>query len=156
MPSITPLQVVAQQQEINQALSNKRSDGSLFKLLLSMAHAEMPRVEQLDFTSDASAPDMPAHHYRQPSLAQSDQDFTKQTQLTNIIANHDLANLKLWLCMHPQPLSARNDALHIEKDVIDNTSYQTAKSFESQVPQSIKEDPTMLYDVLEDLKQLNF
>ena len=60
-------------------------------------------------------------------------------------------NARLWLAMHPEPLSLNNDALHIAEEIIENCSLVVRERLKKTQQKQFSQDATVLYDILQGL-----
>lgn len=135
--------------KVNRSLGQGRS----FALLLSMLESNtVHRVrvatdDEYSSLSDSGLKSM----YRTAPLATSDKDW----QLSDIGRQTFLANQTdgmLFQAMHPQPLSLYNDAQKIPAEVHQNCSFNTQQRLKSHQQNPVDANPTLLYDVLEDIQ----
>ena len=163
MPNITPIQIV-EQAKLNMSIASTSSDGALFRLYLAMANQDTSQSLKIKEASQESFLSEPISFYRQANLRQSASDFVIQNEYSKSTQNRDFCNLRLLACIHPQPLSAHDDPMHIDEEVIENSALwarqrlialnQTNNEQIADVDE-IEEAPTMLCDILESLDQIN-
>lgn len=64
-----------------------------------------------------------------------------------------MASLRLQTLLQPVPTVIRHDAQKISADVADNLELHTIRHLQQTMSASLEPDPTMLFDVLEQLNQ---
>ncbi|HAT41228.1 MAG TPA: hypothetical protein DCS87_05815 [Rheinheimera sp.] len=62
-----------------------------------------------------------------------------------------LASMRLQTLLQPTPTVVRNDPKKIGADVADNLDLHTIRHFQASLPPQVDVDPTLLYDVLQQL-----
>lgn len=141
--------------EYNGELNRATHQGAKFALLLSMLEqnalfrphiAPDPKVELASDIQNLS-------HYRSAPMAPTSAYWHEVVQTEHFIQAGELDNAKLWLAMHPEPLSLLNDAKHIPEEVLDNCSLVVRQRLEKVKISELPQDPTGLYDILQDIEQ---
>jgi hypothetical protein len=169
MSNITPLQIV-EQVKLNKSIATTSSDSALFRLYLAMANQDASHGLKFKEESHNSFSSEIVSHYRQANLNQTTLDFVIQNEYSKSIQNRDFYNLRLLSSFHPQPLSKHNDPMHIDEEVIENSAYPVKQRLfalnqlhNDQIQNGqisgvdeIQEAPTMLFDILESLDEINF
>ena len=135
-------------------LARASSQGALFSLYLAMQQHSVAEPFEIEAaTSDADTANSieaqlaALNHYRRPSLSVSENEWTDMQVYSNLIAT-DYESARLFLSMKPAPLAQSDDAKRIPDDVVDNCSLATQKRIKRQYANAIKEDNTLLYDVI--------
>ena len=135
-------------------LARASSQGALFSLYLAMQqHSVAEPFEIESATSDADtskskeAQLAALNHYRRPSLSVSEIEWTDMQVHSNLVAI-DYESARLYLSMKPAPLAQTDDAKRIPYDVVNNCSLATQKRLKRQYAKAIKEDNTLLYDII--------
>lgn len=136
--------------EINRSIG----DGAKFALLLAMLdhnYVKRPHLEKagsdFEVVEDAISS---LSQYRNSPLHTSVQDIQNLVTTNQLFKSQPL-DAQLWQTMHPEPLSLFNDAKRLADDVVYNCPYHCQLSLKSQSDPVIEEDPTALYDILENL-----
>tara|TARA_Y100000296_G_scaffold71367_1_gene86814 strand:- start:62 stop:634 length:573 start_codon:yes stop_codon:yes gene_type:complete len=135
-------------------LARASSQGALFSLYLAIQQHSVAEP----FEIEAATPDADArnsieaqlaalNHYRRPSLSASESEWVDMRVHSNLVAT-DYEGARLHLSMKPPPLAQTDDAKRIPDDVVDNCSLATQKRLKRQYYNAIKEDNTLLYDVI--------
>lgn len=119
-------------------------------------------------TSESSV----VNNYPVQPLKVSEETWIHAQEAKKHIELKGVDSVRLWQIMHPDPLSLFNDPLKLEENVVANTSYHTQLTLKAQsnIKESghtnltkdepdtessdniLEQDPTMLYDILSDLK----
>lgn len=135
-------------------LARASSQGALFSLYLAMQQHSVAEPFEIEAaTSDADTANSieaqlaALNHYRRPSLSVSEIEWTDMQVHSNLIAT-DYESARLYLSMKPAPLAQTDDAKRIPDDVVDNCSLATQKRLKRQYANAIKEDNTLLYDII--------
>ncbi|MBT3137325.1 hypothetical protein KL866_19960 [Alteromonas sp. ALT199] len=135
-------------------LARASSQGALFSLYLAMQQhslAEPFEIEavtsNVDAKSSIEAQLVSLNHYRRPSLAANEREW-KEMHMFSSLVTKDYESARLYLSMKPAPLSQSDDANRIPDDVIDNCSLASQKRLKKQYANTVKEDNTLLYDIL--------
>lgn len=170
MNKVAPLQIV-EQQRLNTSISLGSNSQSLFKLFLAMASDDMTqqlRVESPESNISSTNESSLQHHYRHASFTFDKQDYLNQANYRACLTENKLDSLRLLACMHPQGLSAHNDAMRIDVLVRENSAFHSQEalnnhqqllaeqssefdSAKSSDNNTIYEQPTMLFDLLEEM-----
>ncbi|MCZ8529314.1 VC2046/SO_2500 family protein [Alteromonas sp. PRIM-21] len=135
-------------------LARASSQGALFSLYLAMQQHSVAEPFEIEAaTSDADTANSieaqlaALNHYKRPSLSVSENEWTDMHVHSNLLAT-DYESARLFLSMKPAPLAQTDDAKRIPDDVVDNCSLATQKRLKKQYDNAIKEDNTLLYDVI--------
>lgn len=168
MANITPIQIVEQTRFNNSiASASKQSDASLFRLLLAMAHGDATQTLKIKSdNNDGFVVSQPVSYYRNPAFKQSSADFSLQNEYSKSVQIKDFTHIKLLKCIHPQSLSAFDDPLHIDEEVLENSALPAKQRLAKQaqalsnldhsieVGNEIDQEPTLLFDILESMDQI--
>lgn len=142
--------------EYNGALNHATGQGAKFALLLSML--EQNALYRPHIAADDKVepfPDIQAISYYRPlPLAANSSYWQEVVQTEHFIQTGELQNAKLWLVMHPEPLSLLNDAKHIPQVILENCAYSVRQRAEKNNPTDIPQDATGLYDILADINRV--
>ena len=142
--------------EYNGVLNHATGQGANFALLLAMLEQNTllrPSIGKDDDTQDNLQGQLAGlSHYRSPPLAADEQYWSLVTSTQHFIQGGELDNARLWLAMHPEPLSLHNDALHIPDEVLENCSLLVRERLKNQQAKEFKQDATGLYDILQDIQ----
>lgn len=137
-------------------LNRASHNASLFSLYLAMQlqPGNNPVTVAADEqpASDISAQLNKLNHYRRAATCATDDTYTTLTHYSRMAESNDGASLMLWRAMHPDPLSYKDNARHIEPDILANCSYATQRRWQKQddaLCSEIQQDPTRLADVVE-------
>ena len=134
-------------------LARASSQGALFSLYLAMQqHSvaepfEIEAAQGADTQNSIEAQLAALNHYRRPSLSASESEWVDMRVHSSLVAT-DYESARLHLSMKPAPLAQTDDAKRIPDDVVDNCSLATQKRLKRQYNNAIKEDNTLLYDVI--------
>ncbi len=138
--------------EFDGTLAKASSQGRLFALYLAMQ--ENALAHPIYLTPHAKSEGSPYQneisnlsHYRQPALQAVDKDWANMATLASLMSS-DLASARLFLSMNPSPLAQSDNASRIPDDIKDNCSLGTQKRLANLYRSDIKEDNTMLYDII--------
>ena len=140
--------------EYNGALNQAAAQGAKFALLLAMLEQNSllrPGIA----SDDDQAPDYYQtqlallSHYRTPALAADDSYWSKVMATQHYIQQGETANARLWLTLHPEPLSLRNDAHFIDEEVIENCALAVRQRLQHAQAKRFKQDASILYDILQ-------
>jgi hypothetical protein len=146
------------------SIASTSSDGALFRLYLAMANQDPSQSLKIKEESQDSLSSELISYYRQANLRQSADDFVIQNEYSKSAQNRDFCNIRLLSCIHPQPLSALNDPMHIDEEVVENSAFPTRQRLvalkqthneQMSDVEEIEEAPLMLFDILESLDQIN-
>lgn len=141
--------------EYNGELNRATQQGAKFALLLSMLEqnalfrphiAADPKVE---LASDMQS----LSYYRSAPISATSAYWHKVVQTEHFIQAGELDNAKLWLAMHPEPLSLLNDAKHIPQEVFENCSLAVRHRFATANSNEVQQEPAGLYDILQEIEQ---
>jgi hypothetical protein len=142
--------------EYNGALNHATGQGAKFALLLAMLEQNTllrPSMAKDDDSAQLDQQSLLAglSYYRAAPLAADEQYWSLVTNTEGYIHNGDLDNARLWLAMHPEPLSLHNDALHIPEEIIENCSLVVRERLKKTQQKQFSQDATVLYDILQGL-----
>ena len=135
-------------------LARASSEGALFSLYLAMQQHSVAEPFEIEvaISSKDDARSMDAqlaslNHYRRPSLSANESAW-ENMQVYSSIASKDFENARLFLHMKPLPLAQTDDAKRLPDDVVQNCSLSAQKRLKKQYGNTLKEDNTILYDIL--------
>jgi hypothetical protein len=142
--------------ELNVALQQHcRADFQLWLSLLSSA-----TEEQASFClADNNATPKPADLRQQFQLPQQrnpalqNTDISLMYQQGQTLTQQGFAALRLHMLLQPQPQVVCHDAKKLSADILDNVSLHCQRHLQQQSPPQQSTDATLLYDVLEQLRQ---
>ncbi|MGO4893755.1 VC2046/SO_2500 family protein [Flavobacterium sp. W21_SRS_FM6] len=141
--------------EYNGELNRAAQQGAKFALLLSMLEQNIlfrPHIAADEAQSPAS--DIPSlSHYRRAPLAANVDYWQEVVHTERFIQRGELQNARLWLAMHPEPLSLFNDAKHIPDEVLENCALTTRQRVKPGNNSGVAQDPTKLFDLLAGINQ---
>jgi beta-glucosidase/6-phospho-beta-glucosidase/beta-galactosidase len=142
--------------EYNGGLNHATGQGAKFALLLAMLEQNAmlrPTIaKDDDDVQDKYQSDLVGlSFYRSAPLAADEQYWSQVSATEGYIQSGELANAKLWLAMHPEPLSLHNDAKHISDEIIENCALPVRERLK-QSQKQFTQDATGLYDILQDIK----
>lgn len=148
-------------------LSRASSQGALFSLYLAMQQhsvAEPFELESANSDVDTEGRIDEAlnelNFYRRPALSANESEWHAMHVMSSLVAQ-DFASARLYLNLKPAPLAQTNDAARLPDDVVENCSLATQKRLKKLYANTLKEDNTLLYDILStqepeiDLAQFN-
>lgn len=141
--------------EYNGELNRATQQGAMFALLLSMLEQNIlfrPHIAP-DQEPELTAEIASLSHYRSIPLAANSSYWQEVEQTEHFIQGGDLQNAKLWLAMHPEPLSLFNDAKKIPSEVLENCALSVRQRATTTTMAELPQDPPGLYDILQDLNQ---
>lgn len=78
-------------------------------------------------------------------------DLTTLTIQQRALFTGGLVAMRLQTLLQPPPTVIRNDPQKIGADVADNLDPHTIRHFQASLPPQVEADPTLLYDVLQQL-----
>ena len=135
-------------------LARASAQGAIFSLYLAMQQhsvAEPFEIEAItsDTENNNSIEERLAslNHYRRPSLAVNEGDWDRIHVLSTLVSQ-DYTTARLYLSMNPTPLSQTDNAKRLPNEVLDNCSLATQKRLKKYYANTVKEDNTLLYDIL--------
>ncbi|GFD94085.1 hypothetical protein KUL156_10700 [Alteromonas sp. KUL156] len=135
-------------------LARASTQGALFSLYLAMQQHSVAEPFEIDAAPSAGenrksieSQLASLNHYRRPSLAASESEWENMHAFSSLVSQN-YASARLHLCMKPPPLAQIDDAKRIPDDVMNNCSLATQKRLKKQVTNTLKEDNTLLYDIL--------
>lgn len=135
-------------------LARASTQGALFSLYLAMQQHSVAEPFQIESASSGQerqnsveAQLASLNHYRRPSLAASESEW-KTMHVMPLLVAQDYATARLYMTLKPAPLAQTNDEKRLPDDVIHNCSLATQKRLKKQYANSVKEDNTLLYDIL--------
>lgn len=142
--------------EYNGALNQATGQGAKFALLLAMLEQNSllrPGIaSDTDNTADYYQTQLALlSHYRKPALAADESYWSKAVATQHYIHQGETANARLWLSMHPEPLSLRNDVHFIDEEVIENCALIVRQRLQTAQQKRFEQDVTILYDILQDV-----
>ncbi|MFT2090124.1 VC2046/SO_2500 family protein [Paraglaciecola sp. 2405UD69-4] len=141
--------------ELNGELNRSSQQGAKFALLLAMLEPNSlyrPRIEKTEEPQYVSIDNQGLHYYKRSSLAVDANYWKKAENTANLMGSGHIRSAHLWLAMHPEPLSLRNNPNAIDEEVLANTSVFTQNRVTNELSQDIEVDETALFDILDGLK----
>ena len=78
--------------------------------------------------------------------------WKQQEKVTQAMANHDFANVRLLQQMYPPPLALQNDPAFISEDVVANCDVFCQQRMLENKSHEKEVDPTLIYDVITQAK----
>ena len=135
-------------------LARASAQGALFSLYLAMQQhsvAEPFEIEaassELDKKDSIEAQLAALNHYRRPALAANESEWEAMHVFSTLVSQ-DYTSARLYLSMKPAPLAQTDDAKRLPDDIVENCSLATQKRLKKQYANTVKEDNTLLYDIL--------
>ena len=135
-------------------LARSSSQGALFSLYLAMHQhsvAEPFEIEvatsAYDNTQSIEAKLASLNHYRRPSLSANEKAWENMHVCSSLVSK-DFESARLFLHMKPLPLAQTDNAKRLPDDVVENCSLAAQKRLKKQYANTLKEDNTILYDIL--------
>lgn len=131
-------------------LAKSTGKGALFSLYLAMHQhslAEPISIQSNDSDTKASSDFLMHNHYRRPALQMSDNDWRTIQTLTQLAAT-DFSAARLFQSLNPTPLAQTDNKFRLSDEIINNCSLGAQKRVYRQFSHTLKEDNTLLYDVL--------
>ncbi|MCC2615451.1 hypothetical protein LJ739_04260 [Aestuariibacter halophilus] len=134
-------------------LNRSVGDGARFSLLLSMLQQNvMERPALTPQTPETLSLPLPENPYRRAPLSASEDTAIHLSNAAQL-AQQSAADARLYLSMHPEPLSLYNDAKRISDEVRVNCDWYTQQRLAGEAPaHTIEEDATQLHDILQQLE----
>ena len=134
-------------------LARAAGKGAQFSLFLAMhcqpgaEHFSLLPAEADGVTGDPHFPER-LNHYKRPPLKPSDADYMALNTTAKMANSGSAAAFSLWQSMHPDPLSAHDNATLIPPEVKENCSLATRMRLQhiSRPPEPV--DETMLDEVI--------
>lgn len=136
--------------EVNGVLAKASNQGALFSLYLAMqqhALAEPIRIESEALENTDKTQLTALNHYRRPALNASQEDWHNMDVLARLIAV-DVPSARLFQSLNPGPLAQIDDKSRLSDDIVNNCSLGTRKRIKRAYSSDVKEDNTLLYDVI--------
>ncbi|WP_158966902.1 VC2046/SO_2500 family protein [Paraglaciecola sp. L3A3] len=138
--------------ELNGEINRAATQGAKFSLLLAMLEQNTLNRPQLEAQVEVNQDEKPIlHYYRSPPLVAEVESWQHFQQTSELVNSGHVQSAHLWLMMHPQPLSRRNDPLHVDDNIVANCSYPTQIRLQQEQQRLLKIDETGLYDILQEL-----
>jgi hypothetical protein len=144
--------------ELNGTLNRAASEGAKFSLILAMLEQDCTQRPYLDKSTKLNQIpeiDNNLNHYRNNPLSANDQDWQNCQQASQLINSGQLHSARLWLAMHPEPLSQHNKSDAINADVVKNCSLSTQTRIRQTQENVVNIDETGLYDILQQLQPIS-
>ena len=140
--------------ELNGTINRAASEGAKFALILAMLEQDCthrPHVEKPKDINQTPEVESEINYYRSSSLSANDAYWQTSQQTSQLIHAGQLLSAHLWLAMHPEPLSLRNQVNAIDEEIIANCNINTQTRLQREKQNMMKVDETGLYDILQDL-----
>jgi hypothetical protein len=140
--------------EINRA----SAQGAKFALLLAMLDQDVLHRPKLlagdaDDKESATSKELSAlSHYPFTPLKAETQHWQQAKIASDTVHQADIKRAKLWLLMHPQPLSLYNDPKRLDDEVVANCDMHTQQRLQDAANTDINVDETGLYDILQGME----
>jgi len=135
-------------------LARASNQGALFSLYLAMQQHSVaepfeiePASSDLDKKNTIEEALAALNHYRRPALAANENEWQTMHAMSPLVAQ-DFATARLYLSLKPAPLAQTNDAAKLPDDIVENCSLATQKRLKKRYANMVKEDNTLLYDIL--------
>lgn len=135
-------------------LARSSSEGALFSLYLAMQQHSVAEPFEIEVATSANdnarsieAQLASLNHYRRPSLS-ADEKAWGNMHVCSSLVSKDFESARLFLHMKPLPLAQTDNAKRLPDDVVDNCSLAAQKRLKKQYGNTLKEDNTILYDIL--------
>lgn len=141
--------------EFSGDIARSAQQGAKFALMLAMLEQNVlkrPKVVSVAEHSEDTALTSLENTYRPFPLKADNKHWQCADLARKIIHSQPTDDARLWLCMHPDPLSLFNDANRLDASVTANTSYQTQLALKQPLTSAdIDVEETQLYDVLQSI-----
>ena len=149
--------------ELNGTINRAASEGAKFALIMAMLEQDCthrPHVEITKEPNQVSEIENGLNRYRSHPLSANDTYWQTCQHTSQLIHTGQLHSARLWLAMHPEPLSQYNKPDVIDNDVIANCSVNTqARIQQTKLDEAefnvVKVDETGLYNILQALEPLS-
>ena len=144
--------------ELNGTINRAAGEGAKFALILAMLEQDCthrPHLEKSEALNQNPKIDNDFNYYRSNPLSANAQYWQTCQQTSQLIHSGELHSAKLWLAMHPEPLSQYNKLDAINADVITNCSLNTQTRIRQAKEKVVNVDETGLYDILQQLQPLS-
>ena len=139
--------------EWNGTLSKAAEDATLFALYLAMQQSALSdpiTFEHQETQTDNTETYLNSVNFYKPMpLSASSQDWKNLSAVTQLVALKHFSDARLYLELHPPPLAQVNDSKRLSEDIINNCSLATQKRLSQAYKNTIKEDNTMMSDIIE-------
>ena len=140
--------------ELNGTINRAASEGAKFALILAMLEQDCTYRPHIDKPKDTKAiPEAfkELNYCRSSPLSVDDTYWRSSQQTSQLIQQGQVHSARLWLAMHPEPLSQFNNPDEIDEEVIANCSINAQARFNQAKQKVVKVDETGLYDILQEL-----
>ncbi|WP_100641574.1 VC2046/SO_2500 family protein [Alteromonas facilis] len=132
---------------LNKALHSGH-DFSYYLAQVSTDITEKLSIQSIQAENDARGQDTLSNFYRRPALSALPSDYNTVRVNAECSAQNDMPNLKLWLCMHPEPLSVHSDPKYIEPEVVANCDWPTQQRLKQALIHSVPQSAPELADII--------
>ena len=133
--------------QLNRALV-KGHDFSYYLSLLSPSLLDRVHINDYD-DGRVKAEETLEHPYRNAPLCATEAVWQLMQHNSEIIATQDTNQLRLWQCMHPDPLAIHNDPTLIEPEVTANCEWGVQQRIAEKLINALDAQPALLLDTLE-------
>jgi len=143
--------------ELNGKLSNATKNARLFSLYLAMQQTALADTIGIE-SPTASTPDVETqlrslNFYRHPALSADDSHWDTLNRVSQAFSQHQFADARLHLAMHPMPLAQVDNAQKISDDIVNNCPLGAQKRLSKQYSSTLYEDNTLMEEVILNAKQ---
>lgn len=143
---------LAHDYELNGTVNRAANEGAKFALLLAMLEQSCihrPHLEKPDDAHHALLNEPPPHYYRVSPLSAGKEYWQTCQHTSQLVHSNQLHGMKLWLAIHPEPLSQHNNPQEIDSEIIANCSISAQNRIQQGASKQIAVDETRLYDILQ-------
>ena len=139
--------------ETNGVLARPTQQGALFNLFLAMhQHGQAePTAYESHSTNAHSKTTHSKNYYRRSSTCAENADWHKM-QITCELLHRNCDDARLFLSIHPPPLSQKDDVQRLPDDVINNCSLAAQKRIKGRLTNTISEDNTLLFELIDEIR----
>ena len=147
--------LLASDYELNGTVNRAASEGAKFALMLAMLEQDCthrPNIDKPKQGDQTSKGKIDHNYYRSSPLSVNDTYWHTCQFTSQLIHQGQLHSAKLWLAMHPEPLSQHNNPDTLDEAVVANCGVNVQNRLEQAELVSLKVDETGLYDILQQLE----
>ncbi|WP_416304896.1 VC2046/SO_2500 family protein [Neptunicella sp. SCSIO 80796] len=152
-PAISSINDIEFSGRLSSAL-NQQSQQQFSLLLAMLEQNYLDRLHIHDDAEAASAAFDPASSglscYPVTPLKAEARDWQQLGQINSMLGDKRPGDARLYQIMHPGPLSLRNDSMHIDEDVINNSPLSAQQKLRKpdNTDKQLEVDETGLYEIL--------
>lgn len=157
-PNASTEALLSRDYELNGTINRAASEGAKFALILAMLEQDCthrPHLDKPKASHHSPENENNFSYYRSNPLSVNDTYWQTCQQTNQLVHKGQLQSARLWLAMHPEPLSQHNKADVIDEVVIANCSVNAQSRLKQLEENLLKVDETGLYDILQQLEPVS-